>query len=349
MSEPRRGFAMRFAALVALLAVLFVASLASGSVAIPAGEVLRVLAGEEASKESWTSIVLQFRLPKAFTAVLAGVALAVAGLLMQTLFRNPLAGPYVLGLSAGASLGVALVVLTAGGVATGLMAGMGLAGDLGLATAASLGSALVLALVMAAARRVSTLTLLILGVLFGYAVSSLVTVLIHFSLAERIQAYITWTFGSFDSVTWSQLRVLAPALGLGLAVALVAAKPLDALLLGERYAASLGVAVTRARFVILAATALLAGAVTAFCGPVGFLGVAVPHLARGLFHGADHRVLVPATALAGALVALASDLVAQMPGSSAVLPLNAVTALLGVPVITAVILRRRTLEASFSS
>ncbi len=348
MTGPR-GFAFRFALLVLALAVLFVASLATGSVTIPAGDVFRVLTGDEASKESWTSIVLQFRLPKAVTAVLAGAALAVSGLLMQTLFRNPLAGPYVLGLSAGASLGVALVVLTTGAAATGLLGGLGLAGDLGLAAAASLGSAAVLALVLAAARRVSTLTLLILGVLFGYAVSSLVTVLIHFSLAERIQAYITWTFGSFSSVTWSQLRVLAPALGLGLALAFAAAKPLDALLLGERYAASLGVAVGRARFVILAATALSAGAVTAFCGPVGFLGVAVPHLARGLFQGADHRVLVPATALAGALVALASDLVAQLPGSSAVLPLNAVTALLGVPVIVAVILRGRTLEASFSS
>jgi iron complex transport system permease protein len=178
-------------------------------------------------------------------------------------------------------------------------------------------------------------------------VSALVTVLVYFSAAERIQAYLAWTFGSFGAVTWSELAVLAPALAFGLAAAFVLAKPLNALLLGERYAQSLGLTVRRARLAILLATAVLAGGVTAFCGPVGFIGVAVPHLARGFFHAADHRALVPATALAGAVVALFSDLVAQLPGSASSLPLNAVTALLGAPVIIAVILRRRGLEASF--
>ena len=341
------GRGVGLALLGAATMACFLASLASGSVAIPLAEVVAVLAGGEAERASWTQIVLQFRLPKALTAALAGAALAVSGLLMQTLFRNPLAGPYVLGVSAGASLGVAAVVLSVGAGASRLLAGLGLAGDLALVVAASLGAGAALALVMIAARRVSTLTLLILGVLFGYATSALVTVLIHFSLAERIQSYLAWTFGSFGGVTWGQLRLLAPVLILGLVLAMATSKPLNALLLGESYAGSMGVSVARSRFLVLGATALLAGAVTAFCGPIGFLGIAVPHLVRSLFRSADHRLLIPASVLAGALVALLSDLVAQLPGSQAVLPLNAVTALVGAPVIGVVILRRRSLEESF--
>jgi iron complex transport system permease protein len=335
---------------LALLAVAvaggFCLAVATGSVSIPLPEVARILLGGEGNP-AWERIVLQLRLPRALTAALAGAALAVSGLLMQTLFRNPLAGPYVLGISAGASLGVAAVVLTAGTGTAHLLAGLGLAGDLGLITAASVGAGASLFLVLFAARRVSTLTLLILGVLFGYATSALVTVLMHFALAERLQAYVAWTFGSFGGVTWSQLRVLAPGLAAGLAVAFLLAKPLNALLLGEGYARTLGLAVGRTRALVLVATALLAGGVTAFCGPIGFLGVAVPHLARALLRSADHRALLPATALAGALVALLADVGAQLPGSRAVLPLNAVTALLGAPIIAGLILRRRSLEASF--
>ncbi len=325
----------------------FLTSLAAGPASISLSEVVTILTGGEAERDAWRVIVLDLRLPKALTAVLAGAALSVSGLLMQTLFRNPLAGPYVLGVSAGASLGVAVVVLSAGAGASRLLAGFGLAGDFGLVAAASVGSGAVLGLVLLAARRVSTLTLLILGVLFGYATSALVTVLMHFSLAERVKSYLAWSFGSFGGVTWSQLQVLAPVLGVGLFLAALAAKPLNALLLGESYAASMGAAVERARFLILASTALMAGGVTAFCGPIGFLGVAVPHLVRGLLGTADHRLLIPASMLAGATVALISDLVAQLPGSQAILPLNAVTALIGAPVIAGVILRRRHLEASF--
>ncbi len=337
MTAESRRLSWRFLALVLALAAAFVASLATGSVPIPPDEVLTVLAGGEPARASWEKIVVEFRLPKALTALLAGAGLAASGLLMQTLFQNPLAGPYVLGLSAGASLAVAIVVL-AGGGAVGMALG---GGSLGLAAAASLGAGGVLVLVLLAARRVSNLTLLILGVLFGYATSSLVTILIHFSLAERIQAYLTWTFGSFGGVTWSELRVLAPVLLVALLLALALAKPLNALLLGERYARSLGLAVRETRLAVIAATALLAGGVTAFCGPVGFIGVAVPHLARGLFATSDHRVLMPGTALLGALVALVADLLAQLPGSESVLPLNAVTALVGAPVIAVVVLRRR--------
>ncbi len=343
---PRRPFG-KLALLAAVLVLCFAASLAAGSARIPFDAVLSILLGGEVEKAAWAKIVLQFRLPKALTAVLAGAGLSVSGLLMQTLFRNPLAGPYVLGISAGASLGVAAVVLSAGAGTAQLLSGLDLAGDLGLVAAASLGAAAALAVVLVAARRVSTLTLLILGVLFGYATSALVTVLMHWSVAERIRAYVTWTFGSFGGVTWDQLAVLAPALVAGVILAFLVSKPLNALLLGEGYARTLGLSVRRVRFAVLLAAALLAGGTTAFCGPIGFLGVAVPHLARGLFRTADHRVLVPGTALAGAAVALVSDLVAQLPGSQAVLPLNAVTALLGAPVIAVIILRRRGLEASF--
>jgi iron complex transport system permease protein len=258
---------------------------------------------------------------------------------MQTLFRNPLAGPFVLGLHSGASLGVALVVL-AGGGGLGFLGVFGLLGNLGLVVAASLGAGAVLVLVLFAARRVHTLTLLILGVLLGYAVSAVVTVLLHFSAADRLQAFMVWTFGSFAGVTWSQLRVLVPTLLCATAAAFVVARPLDALLLGEDSARALGVPLVAVRRWCLCCAAVLAGAVTAFCGPIGFLGVAVPHLARGLFATSEHRILLPATALCGALTALLADLVATLPGSSTVLPLNAVTALVGAPCVAWVLLRR---------
>lgn len=328
-------------ALAAGVVVLALLDLALGSAKVPLGEVVTVLFGGEASRPAWTSIVLQFRLPKTITALLAGSSLAVSGLLMQTLFRNPLAGPFVLGISSGASLGVALVVLTTGAGSAGLLAALGLGGDLAVAVAASVGAGSALFLVLLVARRVSILTLLILGMLFGYATGALVTVLLHFAMAERIQAYVVWTFGSFGGVTWEELTVLAPALVLGLLASMALAKPLDALLLGEGHARALGVRVGPVRHAVLVVTAVLAGAVTAFCGPIGFVGVAVPHLARGLWQTSAHRVLLPATALLGALVALAADLVAQLPGSASVLPLNAVTALLGTPVIAWVVLQSR--------
>jgi len=339
-------------ALVALAA--FLLSLAVGSVRIPLDEIVAVLLGGEASKTAWTTIVLKFRLPKALTAMLAGAALSVSGLQMQTLFRNPLAGPFVLGISSGASLGVALTVLLAGvavglGGSTTLLAGISLAGDTGLAMSAILGSGLVLLLVMAVARRVqSGMTLLILGLMFGYTTSALVSVLIYFSVAERIQAYISWTFGSFGGVTWRQLQVMAPAILLGLAGGHLLMKPLNALLLGETYALSLGLNVRRVRLGIIGSSAVLAGVVTAFCGPIGFLGIAVPHLCRSLLHSSDHRLLLPAVSFMGATLALGADIVAGLPGSHLTLPLNAVTALVGAPVVICVILRQRNLRQAFA-
>ncbi|MBD3305677.1 iron chelate uptake ABC transporter family permease subunit, partial [candidate division KSB3 bacterium] len=305
----------------------------------------------EAERGSWTNIVLLFRLPKAITAVLAGSALAVSGLLMQTLFRNPLAGPSVLGITAGASLGVALIVLfvTAGGVSADFLDGLGVLGELGIVFAAGLGSILVLLLILVFARRVqSVMTLLILGLLFGYATNSLVSILIHFSIAERIQAYISWTFGSFGATTWKQLRVFIPIVLIGLAATLFAKKPLNALLLGEAYGRSMGLNITRARMLIIAATALLSGTVTAFCGPVVFLGVAIPHLCRSFFNTSDHRILLPTVMLTGAIIALIADIVSQMPGSQVVLPLNAVTSLIGAPIITWFILRKKNIDQTFA-
>jgi iron complex transport system permease protein len=326
----------------------FLLSLAVGSVNIPLPEIVTILAGGQASRATWETIVLNFRLPKALTALLAGAALAVGGLQMQTLFRNPLADPYVLGISSGASLGVALVVMSAGTTGSVLVAGLGLFGDFGLAAAASLGAAVVLALVLAVARRVqSVVTLLILGLMFGYTTGALVSLLVYFSLADRVQVYLNWTFGSFGGVTWGQMPIFAPAILLGLAGAFLLIKPLNALLLGESYARSMGVNVRRVRVGIIASTALLAGAVTAFCGPIGFLGIAVPHLCRGIFGTSDHGTLVPASALLGGIVALLADLAAQVPGSQVILPLNAVTALIGAPVVIWIILRRRSLQVSF--
>ncbi len=336
--------------LACLLLLLFCLSISFGSVRIPLSDVATILIGGEAQKETWRTIVLRFRLPKALTATLAGAALSVAGLQMQTLFRNPLAGPFVLGISSGASLGVAIIVLGTGTSGASLLAGLGLLGDFGVALAAALGAASVLGMVLLVARRVNnSMTLLILGLMFGYATSALVSVLLYFSIAERIQAYISWTFGSFGNVTWSQMWVLAPTVLGALLLAHLSVKPLNALLLGEAYARSMGLSVGRTRFLIVTSASLLAGVITAFCGPIAFLGVAVPHLCRSLFNTSDHRVLLPAVTLLGAALALTADLVAHLPGSSIILPLNAVTALLGAPVVTWVILRRKNLRQAFAS
>ena len=344
-----RKLSVGTAALIAALVAAFALTLAAGSVYVPLRSVLAVLAGQPVENPGWRQIVLLYRLPRAITAVLAGAALAVSGLQMQTLFRNPLADPFVLGISSGASLGVALVVMAVGGVASGaFLSRLGLVGDLSVVLAAAAGAAVVFTLVMLVARAVANnMTLLILGMLFGYATAALVSVLMHFSQEARLQSFIVWTFGSFGGITWRQMKVFAPAVLLGTMGACCLGKPLNALLLGEAYARSMGLRVGWARAAVIGVASLLAGAVTAFCGPIGFVGVAVPHLCRGLFRTADHRVLIPTVILAGAVVALVADLIAQVPGSDTVLPLNAVTSLFGAPVVIAVILRRQHLTESF--
>jgi iron complex transport system permease protein len=274
--------------------------------------------------------------------MLGGASLGLAGLQMQTLFGNPLADPSVLGVNAGASLGVALVVMAAGAVGwsagVAQLAGAGLA----LVLASSLGSVLVMLLVLAVARRVeNNLTLLIVGLMVGYLTSSLVMILMSFAQEGQLQRFIGWTFGSFAGVTWVQLRVLAPTLLAAMGLGLFQAKAMNALLLGEGYARSLGVAVGRARMGLVLTASLLAGGVTACCGPIGFVGIAVPHLARLFMRSTDHHLLIPTVLLVGAILALAADLVAQAPGSTLSLPLNAVTALMGAPFVLAVVLGRR--------
>ena len=347
VSDPlARRHRLIFFALSVLLALVFLLSLAIGSVAIPFADVMHILTGGETDKASWTHIILSYRLPKAITAVLAGAALSVSGLLMQTLFRNPLADPFILGISAGASLGVALVILTTGAT-VGFMASSGLFGNLGLIGAAIAGAGTVTILVMAIARRIRQITvLLILGLMTGYATSAIVQVLIYFSVPEQIQAYIIWTFGSFGGVTIRQLQILAPVVLSGLLLAGLLVKPLNALLLGESYALSMGVPIRRIRFWAISGTSVLAGAVTAYCGPIGFLGIAIPHVCRFVFNTSDHRLLVPASIILGGLVALLADLLASLPGTEAVLPLNAITALFGAPFVIWIVLRQRLLKPS---
>ena len=346
--SPRRQQIILLA-LVLLLVIAFVLSIAIGSVNIPIGSVWRVLLGGEAERTTWRTIIVQIRLPKALTAVLAGAALSIAGLQMQTLFRNPLADPYVLGVSSGASLGVAVAVLGAGfalGVAsTPFAAGLTTFSALGVVGAASLGAAVVLLLTLAVSRFIqNNLTLLVFGLMIGYLTSALVSLMLFFSNPERMQAYLLWTFGSFGGTTWAQLQVLLPVVLLTLLAAIASAKAMNTLLLGETYARSLGVNITRTRIWITATASVLAGAITAFCGPIGFLGIAVPHLARNLLRSADHRVLAWACVLLGAGLALLCDLATHF--GSIALPLNATTSLLGAPVVVWVILRRRVHKAA---
>lgn len=327
--------------MLALMAVLFMLVLALGSVNIPLSQIITVLLGGEAEKVSWTNIVLKFRLPKAITAALAGAALSVSGLVMQTFFRNPLADPFTLGISSGASLGVALAVMVTGSIGGTLLTGLSLASDLGMVGAASLGASATLLMILLLARRTrGTATLLIMGLMFSALTSAIVSLLMYFSVPERIQQFISWGFGSFGSVTWSQLSLFAPVLMIGLAGSFALVKTLNALLLGEQYARSMGVDIQSSRLLIIAIVGLMAGTVTAFCGPIGFLGVAVPHLARGLLRTTNHRLLIPASLLLGSVAALAAALIAEMPGSDLVLPINAVTALFGAPVVMAIVLRR---------
>lgn len=317
--------------------------LSVGSVTIPWLEVLSEIFLGESANPLWKTVILQLRLPRILTALVAGAALSVSGLQMQTLFQNPLAGPYVLGISAGAGLGVALASLAQGWGSDFLLTSQ-FGFDLGITGAAVLGSAVVLTLVLIAARWVqNVVSLLILGLMLATMVSSLVSVLIYFSEPDAVKAYLVWSFGSFRNTSWEELGSMSAIVLIGMTLSVMLIKILNAFLLGEEYAQSMGHAVRPARYLILASTALMTGAVTAVCGPIGFLGVAVPHLCRGLFNTSDHRVLLPATLLMGAGIALLAEWVAQIPGSAISLPINAITALLGAPVVIWVILKRNSM------
>lgn len=330
------------ASLLFALCGLFVVSLAIGSTSMSPARVAAALAGGGGAADH--AIVIAVRLPRSLTALLAGAALGIAGLQMQTLFRNPLADPFVLGVSSGASLGVALVVLGSSSAAAQVFESTttGMAGDALITVAAIVGATVVLALVLAVSSRIADPTaVLILGLMFGYAVSACVTVLVGASAPERLQQWTQWGLGSFGGVTWQRLALFAPLIVVGLVGAAVTPKQLNALLLGERYARSMGLAVAPARMVTMAGASVLAAVVTAFCGPISFVGVAVPHLCRGLCGTSDHRVIVPAVVLMGAVVAMIAQVVSVLPGGGAVLPLNAITALMGAPTVVVVLLRAR--------
>lgn len=337
-------------ALAVLGAGAFVLDVALGPVRIPLPLVVRLLLGHAGPADGTAAfIVHQIRLPKALTALLVGSGLAVSGLQMQTLFRNPLAGPDVLGLTAGAGLGVALVMLAGGGAAGFAVRQLGLGGSWALVGAATAGAALVLGLVLALSARVrDNVVLLIVGLMIASVTGAVVSLWQYFSAPEQLQAYLLWTFGALGGVTGLHLAVLAAAVGAGLLLAFASIKPLNALLLGENYARSMGLNVRRSRTLIIASTSLLAGAVTAFCGPIGFVGIAVPHLTRALLRTADHRVLLPGACLAGAALVLGCDCLAQLPGSSTALPLNVITSLLGAPVVLWVVLRSRNIRSSYA-
>lgn len=348
-APDRRRALVGIGAFAGVALVAFILAIAVGSVWIPPGDVLSILFGGSSDRSGWEAIVRDIRLPRSITAALCGAGLGIAGVQMQTLFRNPLAGPYVLGVSSGASLGVALVVLGSGtGGTAGFLAGLGFAGDLGVATASATGSILVLTLVLAVSRRVESIaTVLIVGLMFGQVVLAITTVLIAGAQPERIQAYLMWGFGSFRGVSWDELQILAPLIIIpGIAVWFTS-KHLNAMLLGERYAESLGVNVKSVRRITVVLAALLAGSITAFAGPLAFIGVAVPHLARAVLGTVDHRYLLPASAAAGASVALIAEIGAQLPGKAGVLPLNAVTALIGAPVVVWVVVRNTRATAGF--
>ena len=323
-----------FTLLAILLVALFAIDMMVGAVGISASEVWAAITGGECDPIK-AKIIIDVRLMKAVVAILAGAALAVSGLQMQTLFRNPLAGPYVLGVSSGASLGVAIFILGAPllGVASSPMLS-----SLGVAGAAWIGSAAVLALVAAVSRRIKDImVILILGMMIGSAVSAIVQILQYMSNEEALKSFVVWTMGSLGDVTTTQLWLVAPAVIAGLTIAVAVIKPMNLMLLGEAYARTMGLNIRRTRSLILLSTTLLAGTVTAFCGPVGFIGLAIPHLSRIIFQDADHRTLLPASMLTGAVALLLCDIVSKL----LTLPVNTVTALLGIPIVVWVVIRNK--------
>lgn len=318
-----------FTALAALTLFLFLLDLAVGAVPVPLGDVWAALTGGDCPRAT-AKIILNIRLIKAVVALLAGAALSVSGLQMQTLFRNPLAGPYVLGISSGASLGVALVVLA------------GVGSSIGIAGAAWLGAAIVLVVIAAVGHRIKDImVILILGMMFSSGIGAVVQILQYVANDESLKMFVIWTMGSLGDVTFNQLAVLIPSIIAGLLLAVITIKPLNLLLFGEEYAVTMGLNVRRSRGLLFLSTTLLAGTVTAFCGPIGFIGLAMPHVTRMLFRNRDHRVLVPGTVLSGASVLLLCDLVSKL----FTLPINAITALLGIPIVVWVVLRNKSVTA----
>lgn len=344
----RRGrrlpaIAARFIFLMLVAFGLFCIELTVGAVHIPFGGILDVLVGES-SNRVWRNIVVEFRLPRAVNAAVSGMALGAAGIMLQTLFRNPLADPYVLGIAHGARFGAAVLFVFTGIAGNAFVVQFGLVGDIGLAIASVAGSTLILGILAVLSTRVSTVTLLLVGLMLGYLAVGLISVLLHFVDESNAKAFKAWDDASFAGATWRQLTVLIPATLAGTLAAISLLKPLDALLLGDRYAASLGVDVKRAKLMVLICTGWLCGIVTAFCGPVAFVGLVAAQVARGMFGVSDHRTLLPAAMVLGAVVSLGADLVTHLPLERHVFHLNAVIGLVGAPIALFVLLRSRLLK-----
>ncbi|HBK84173.1 MAG TPA: iron ABC transporter [Flavobacterium sp.] len=329
-----------YAFLVCFLLILFVVNISLGSVSIPLIDIIKGVFGQKMSKESWDIIFFNFRLPKALTALFTGIALSISGLLMQTLFRNPLAGPYVLGLTSGASLGVGFLILGSSFlpafVASFFMS------SYGIVLTSGMGSAVVLLAILFVSKKIKdTTSILLVGLMFGSFSSAVVSILTYFSTAQELQKFTFWTLGSLANLGWHEIVILAVITCLGIGISFLVIKPLDALLLGERYAQSVGINFKKTRFLIILATSLLAGGITAFVGPIAFIGLAVPHLAKLLFQTSNHLTLFFSTLLLGAIILLLCDCIAQLPGSHITLPINAVTSVLGAPIVIWLLVKKR--------
>lgn len=332
-----------FISFAILLAFFFLMDLISGQVSIPLKEVFKILVGQESSKSTWDYIILNFRLPKAITAILIGMGLSISGLLMQTLFRNPLAGPYVLGLSSGSSLGVAFVILGAGFLPSFLNEAV--LSNYGIVLASCLGSFLVVLAIMIVAQRLrNTMSILIVGLMFGSFAGAIVNVLSYFSTAEQLQKFTFWSMGNLGNLSWNSIGILGTVVSVGLLMSLFSIKSLDALLLGENYAKSVGLNFKKARFIIIISTSILAGSITAFAGPIAFIGLAVPHIAKLLFQTSNHKVLFFSTLLLGGILMLICDIISQMPYLSMTLPINAITSIMGAPVVIWLLIGKKNIQ-----
>ena len=334
----QKVYTNHFLILSIVLLIFFFVNISLGSVSIPIKDIINTLLNLDSVKESWSTIILNFRLPKAITALMIGSGLSICGLLMQTLFKNPLAGPFVLGISSGASLGVAVLIL--GSAIFGFQ--FTVFSNWSLPIAASLGAFLVLSAVIIAANKVrNTMSILIIGLMFGSLTSAIISVLSYFSEASEIQQYIYWNFGSLGNLSWNELLVFFLFYVICIIACLFIIKPLNSYLLGENYAKSLGINIKKSRNIILLITSILTGVITAFSGPIAFIGLAVPHLARLLFNTSNHKILLPGSAIVGGIVLLICDIISQFPSSEFTLPINAVTSLFGAPIVIWLLIRKK--------
>ncbi len=338
--QKTKTYSITFFILTVCLFFCWLINISLGSVNIPLSDIFYSLIGNESIKESWTYIILNYRLPKSFTAILVGSGLSICGLLMQTLFRNPLAGPFVLGISSGASLGVAILILGFS-IVGGSFAALAFS-NIGLVIAASLGAFLVLSAVMLVARKLkNTMSILIIGLMFGSLTSAVISVLSYFSNADQLQQFIFWGFGNLGNLSWTELSLFFGIYLIAILMIIFIIKPLNSLLLGENYAQSLGINLKRTRNFTLISTGLMTGVITAFSGPIAFVGLAVPHLTKLVFSTSNHKILLPAVAIIGAITMLLSDTIAQLPNSEYTLPINAITSIFGAPIVIWLLVRKR--------